>query len=437
MLAAWIDRCRPDGERDVTVRQRRGTIRRPGGEGRLHGVRSVEEVEALAVRRLPPSIYRSVAHGASQGRTKDENARSFDQVVFRPRAASFYDDRGLSTTVLGQKIDLPVLAAPTGATRLIHPGGAIATACACASAGTIAVVSQDCGHTIEEVAAAVASTRRPWQQMYLNRGQSYAEDMIDRAKAAQYGALVLTVDLAVDPDLRQSWRKKTVRDRPIKADLHTAIHFAPELVRRPRWLSRFMKDSLDIGDMVAAMASRPGQSKIATWDDIPWIRARWPGPIVFKGIVTAEYATRAAEMGAAAIIVSNHGGKALDDTIPTLRALMEVVGAVDDTVDVLLDGGVRSGADVVKAIALGARAVLVGRPYLWALAVAGEAGVHELFEMFRREIDRTLGLLGCSGVTALDRSYVRWPATWSSGPPAVGNRQSNELRDVNDALSRR
>jgi isopentenyl diphosphate isomerase/L-lactate dehydrogenase-like FMN-dependent dehydrogenase len=402
--------------------QRRPGTDRTSTDRRFNGVRSVEDVEALARRRLPPSLYRSVAHGASEGRTKEWNALSFDEVQFLPRAATYHQQRDVGTTVLGQKIALPVLAAPTGATRLLHPGGAIAVANACADAGTLTVVSQDCGHTVEDVAAAVNSTGRLWQQLYLNRGRSDAEDLIDRARIAGYGALVLTVDLAVDPDLRYSWRKKTIASRPIKADVYNALHFAPELLRRPRWLYRFLRDDLDIGELVAAMASRPGQPKIATWEDVAWIRERWSGPIVFKGIVTAQDAKRAAEAGAGAIVVSNHGGKALDGTIPTLRALVDIVGEVDPSVDVLLDGGVRSGSDVVKAVALGARAVLIGRPYLWALAAAGESGVSKLLEMYRREIDRTLGLIGCGAIAELDSSYVRTPPGW------VADSSPNKIR---------
>lgn len=372
---------------------------------------SVEEAEVLARRRLPPSLYRSIAFGSSRNQTTIENLRAFEGVKLLPRAATFHETRDLRTSLFGVDLAFPVLTAPTGATRLVHPDGALGAARAAVTTETIAVISKDCGHTVEEVVAAAADPARVWQQLYVNRGRSEAEDIIRRACAAGYGALVVTVDLPVDPDSPHNWRRKNNPEaHPVKLDLRNAIRFGPELVRRPTWLYRFLRDRMDLEGLFRSMASMPSTSKIATWKDLEWIRTMWPGTIVLKGILMPEDARRAIDLGVSGIVVSNHGGKALDGAIPTLQALPGVIAAVGGQIEVLVDGGVRSGIDVVRAIAMGARAVLIGRPYLWGLAAEGEEGVRAVLEVLRRDIDRTLGLLGCPSVAELDLSYVQRPS---------------------------
>jgi isopentenyl diphosphate isomerase/L-lactate dehydrogenase-like FMN-dependent dehydrogenase len=383
---------------------------------------TIDEAYRKARRRLPAPLYNRVETGFP---TQFANVRAFDEVFFTPRAATVYEERELRTSVLGTEIDFPVILACPGGSRLIHPDGEKAAAAAAARAGTIDAVAMATGHPLEEVAAA-APDGVLWQQLYMSRGREGAEELIERAAAAGYRALVVTVDMPITPFPVHDG----TRDRGAELSLYNAVRFGPEVALRPRWLLNFVKDTraqqgmtpaerlpVVVGTSPACLHRGALTNKLsATWDDFEWIRKAWTGPIVVKGVLNGRDARRAIDAGASAIVVSNHGGTALQVS-PTLRVLPEVVAAVGGECEVLLDGGVRSGAQVVKALALGARAVLVGRCYLMGLAVAGEAGVLTVLQILRSEIDQTLGALGCPSVHALDETYVQIPPGWPTSSP--------------------
>lgn len=374
--------------------------REPSGRSRFS---SYEEAVELARRRLPRSVHAGVVAGIDRGITLRDNSAAFDEIGFRPRAAVPSSTRDLSTTVLGTPMSLPVLLAPVGALRLVHSDGVLAAARAASAAGTVCVRSMVAGHSATETAA--ATTGPLWQQLYMHQGRPFAERLIAEAKERGYRALVVTVDSAAE---------RSRYSEPMHMSVRGAVRYAPELIRRPRWTARFIRDGmrLNVVNDVKGFGER-SKIKIASWDDFGWITEAWPGPLVIKGIVTREDALRALDVGAHAVVVSNHGAFMLDGAPATVRALPEVLEAVDGAAEVLLDSGVRLGSDVVKAVAIGARAVLIGRPYVMGLAISGEVGVRHMIELFRYEIDRTLGMMGCPSLTALDRSCVHLPAAWT------------------------
>jgi isopentenyl diphosphate isomerase/L-lactate dehydrogenase-like FMN-dependent dehydrogenase len=353
-----------------------------------------ESVVRLAQRRLPRSLFMELANGAGRGVTQRENVRAFDDIMFRPRAAVFNEVRDLRATVLGTPISMPVLVDPIGGLRLFHPSGGPAVARAADNAGTICAVSMAVGHSVSEIRA--ASKGLLWQQLYMIQGREAAEKIIEEAQQAGYSALVVTVDTAI----------RSRRQSAMRINLQNILEFAPELLVRPRWTLGFLRDGMQLAVPNSILANSTPRYT-ATWEDFAWIRKQWRGPLVVKGITNFDDARRSLDVGAQAVIVSNHGGIALDGSPAAIRKLPEVLQAVGDSAEVLLDSGVRQGTDVVKAIALGARAVLIGRPYAMALAACGERGVRRMLELFRYETDRTLGLLGCPSIKSLDRSYLQ------------------------------
>jgi isopentenyl diphosphate isomerase/L-lactate dehydrogenase-like FMN-dependent dehydrogenase len=359
---------------------------------------SYESVQRLARKRLPRSLFSELANGAGRGITQRENMRAFDEITFRPRAAVFNDARDLRATVLGTPVSMPVLVDPIGGLRLFHPSGGPGVARAAEAAGTICAVSMAVGHSVSEMRAA---SRGPlWQQLYMIQGREAAERIMDEAQRAGYVALVVTVDTAI----------RTRRQSAMRINVQNILEFAPELLVRPRWTLGFLRDGMQLAVPNSVLApSNATPRYTATWEDFAWIRQQWRGPLVVKGIVSADDARRSVDIGAQAIVVSNHGGITFDGSPATLRKLPEVLKAVPGNIEVFLDSGVRQGTDVVKAIALGARAVLIGRPYAMALAADGERGVRYVLEQFRYETDRTLGLLGCPSIAQLDRSYIETP----------------------------
>ena len=372
--------------------------------GRRDQFDSYAQALRIAGRRLPRSIFSELAGAPDRAVTLHNNVAAFDEVMFQPRAAVATNNRDLSTTVLGQPISMPVIVAPVGGLRIVHPDGALAAVRAAGGARTIAAVSMSSGHSVAEATAAAAGPL--WEQIYMSRGRERAEAVIKEAAESGYKALVVTVDSAVPSKRRPA----------LRINLQNAIEFAPELVTRPGWTWRFVRDGLQlrvVNDAVGATAP-PGPKMIAEWDDFTWIKEAWNGPLVVKGIITPDDARRAVDVGADAIVVSNHGGLTLDGTIPTLRALPRIVAAVDGAAEILLDGGVRQGTDVVKALALGARAVMIGRPYIMGLAIAGEDGVRTVLENLRYEIDRTLGFLGVESIHDINPSSIELPPTWMS-----------------------
>jgi isopentenyl diphosphate isomerase/L-lactate dehydrogenase-like FMN-dependent dehydrogenase len=362
---------------------------------RVTELESVAQARARARRRLPKPVFESIDSGAGAGSTRDYNEQAFRAVSFRPRAARKFAAYELATTVAKLRLAFPVLTAPCGGLRLVHPQGDLAVIRAAAAAGVGSVVSDNSGHSLQEARA--AGSQPLWRQLYMSLGRERAHRTIDEANELDYDGLVVTVDTAMTPQIPRDRRSLAV--------------FLPHAASRPRWLYGFVRDGmqLDPGGNFTAIRSGNIQSFTATWDDLEWIRDRWPHTLVIKGIVAGEDARRAVEVGADCIVVSNHGGKALDGAVATLPALPEVLTAVKGQCDVLLDGGVRSGADVVKAVASGAKAVLVGRPYIWGLAAAGEPGVERVLRILRREIERTLIQLGCPSIEALDSTYLWRP----------------------------
>ena len=379
---------------------------------------SVEDLRPAARRRLPKVVFDYLDGGAEGEVTLRENRRAFEEVTLRPRQAVVVPQCDLRTSVLGLELALPFLLAPVGYSRLMYPGGEVAAARAAGAAGTAYILSTISGHRMEDVKA--ASTGPVFYQLYIIGGRAAAEGMIERARKAGFSALVVTVDTPVS-GMRERDYRNGMREL-MGGSLLAKIPFLPQLLVRPGWLASFLLDGgmpalpnvvipdqgpMPLMDIKAALANAA-----VAWADLRWIRDLWRGPIVVKGILTAEDACRAVDEGAEAIVVSNHGGRQLDCVPATLRVLPEIVAAVKGRVEILMDGGVRRGTDIVKAICLGARAVLCGRAYAYGLAAGGEAGVSRAIEILRTDVDRTLHLLGCPSIAALDSSYVDVPASW-------------------------
>jgi L-lactate dehydrogenase (cytochrome) len=378
---------------------------------------NVADLRLLAKRRLPRAVFDYIDGGADGEVTLRENRRVFDDVALRPRSAVVTKTADLRTSVLGTEVALPVLLAPVGSCRLFWPLGEAAASRAAGAAGTVYILSTLSGMRLEEVKAA---SRGPcWYQLYLCGGRDVAEAAIARARAAGYSALVVTVDTPVaglrERDLRNGMKQLLGRG-------WAALPYVWQFLARPRWLAAFLSDGglmkfpnivLPEGPMPYAEIGDALARSAPAWEDLRWIRESWAGPIVVKGVHTGDDARRAVEAGAAAVVVSNHGGRQLDGVAPTLRVLPEVVEAVGRRVEVLLDGGIRRGAHVAKALALGARAVLVGRAYAYGLGAGGEAGVTKAIEILRSDLERTR-LLGCPAAAALDASYVSVPPPWHS-----------------------
>jgi isopentenyl diphosphate isomerase/L-lactate dehydrogenase-like FMN-dependent dehydrogenase len=381
---------------------------------------NIDDLRKMALRRVPKVIFDYLDGGAEGEVTLRENCLAFEQVEFRPRQAVFFPKCDTKARVLDFELSFPAILAPVGYSRMMHPGGEVAAAAAAGAAGTAFTLSTISGHKLEAVRA--ASTGPVWYQLYLVGGRSVAEAALERAQKAGFSALIVTVDTPV-----AGMRERDPHNgmtQLLGSSVLAKIPFLPQFLRHPGWLASFLLDGgvpslenivipgkgpMPLMDVGAALAGA-----VVTWDDMRWLRAVWKGPILVKGILTAEDAKRAIDAGAAAVIVSNHGGRQLDCVAASLRALPEVVSAVGDQTVVLMDGGVRRGADIVKAICLGARAVLIGRGYAYGLAAAGRAGVARALEILRDDFERTVRLLGCPSVSALNSSFVKIPREWTS-----------------------
>ncbi len=381
----------------------------------LKRVVNIEDLRLLARRRVPKSVFDYLDGGAETELTLRENCRAFQEVTFRPRGAVAVDRCSLETRVLGHELSFPAMLAPVGYSRLMHPGGEVAAARAAGEAGTAYILSTISGHKLENVKA--ASKGPVWYQLYLLGGREAAEGAMERAQRCGFSALVITVDTPVaglrERDLRNGM-KELLGSSPF-----AKLPYVLNILAHPRWLWDFLLDGgipklenivipgqgpMPLVDVGAALARA-----VVTWEDLRWIRQAWPGPIIVKGILTGEDARRSVDEGAAAVVVSNHGGRQLDSVPASLQALPEVIKAVNGRVPVLMDGGVRRGSDIVKALCFGANAVLAGRAYAYGLAAAGEAGVARALQILRDDVERTLRLLGCSSVGQLDPSYVNIP----------------------------
>jgi isopentenyl diphosphate isomerase/L-lactate dehydrogenase-like FMN-dependent dehydrogenase len=382
---------------------------------------NIEDLHRRARRRLPRPVFDYLDGGAEAESTLRENCRAFESLTFRPRNAINVPQCDTRVHVLGADLSFPAILAPVGYSRLMHASGEVAVAAAAGKAGTAFCLSTISGYPLEQVRAATPGPM--WYQLYLVGGRAAAEAALERAHKAGYSVLAVTVDTGAagmrERDLR-SGTAQLMSGNPFKM-----IPFLPAILKRPGWLASFLLDGglhplpnivlpatgpMELIDVGAALAE-----SVVTWQDFKWLRDAWPGPIIVKGILTGEDARRSIDIGAAGVIVSNHGGRQLDSVSATLRALPEIVRAVNGQIEILMDGGIRRGGDIVKALCLGARAVLVGRAYAYGLSAAGEAGVSRAIAILRADFERTLKLLGVASVSELDPSYVNVPPDWPAG----------------------
>ena len=380
---------------------------------------NIEDLRRLAEQRIPRVVFDYLDGGSDGEVTLRENCRVFADVTFRPRQAVALPSCALATRVLHFDLSFPVILAPVGYSRMMHPGGEVAASAAAGEAGTIYTLSTVSGHKLEDVRR--ASKGPVWYQLYLVGGREVAEGAIERAKKAGFSGLVVTVDTAVAGN-----RERDVRNgmkQLLGGRLFSKLPFLAQFLARPGWLVNYF---LDGGKPELQNVVIPGRGPMAlvgvgdalaravvTWEDFRWIRESWPGPIITKGVLTGDDARRSVDEGAVAVVVSNHGARQLDTVSSTLRALPEVVKAVGGQAEVLMDGGIRRGADIVKALCLGAKAVLIGRAYAYGMAAAGQPGVARALEILRADCERTLRLLGCPSVAALDAGYVSTPHDWN------------------------
>jgi L-lactate dehydrogenase (cytochrome) len=383
---------------------------------RLARVANVADLRRIAKRRLPRGVFDYIDGGAEDERTLAENSAAFARIEFQPRVLRGVGTVDPATTLLGRPLPMPLVLAPTGFTRIADPDGELAVARAAARAGIPYTLSTLGTRSIEEVAA--VSTGPKWFQLYMFRDRGLVEEMVKRAAVANYEALVFTVDLAVhgrrERDVRRgfslppeigpgtiidgavhpAWTWGFVRGAPIRfANVGSGAGDGSTAVS----LADYIHDEMD-----------PGLS----WRDVRWLRELWDGPILLKGIQTVADARIAADEGVEAIVVSNHGGRQLDSAPPIVDLVAPVVDAVGDRVEVVCDGGVRRGSDIVKAVALGARACMAGRAYLYGLGAAGERGVDFVLDLFDADVRRTMALVGAHDVEHLTRDLVRLPARW-------------------------
>ncbi len=380
----------------------------------------IEDFRPIARQRIPKSVFDYLDGGAEGEITLRENCRVFNDITFRPRHAVAVEKVNLGVRVLGFDLKLPFMLAPVGYSRLMHPGGEVSAARSAGHAGTAYILSTISGHKLEDVGA--GSTGPVFYQLYLMGGRGAAEAAIERARSAGFNALVVTIDTPVSGIRERDYRNGM--KELISGGVLEKIPFLPQILSRPGWLFDYLRDGglpglpnviipgkgeMPLVDVSAALAE-----STPTWADLKWIREHWKGPIVIKGVLTADDARRAVDEGVAAISVSNHGGRQLDGLPASLRALPEVVDAVQGRIEVFMDGGIRRGTDIAKALCLGANAVLCGRAYAYGLAAAGEAGVDRAIEILRTDLERTLHLLGCDSVSKLDRSYVNVPKSWEA-----------------------
>ena len=351
-------------------------------------IRTVDDARRIARRRLPRVVFDYIDGAAETETTMHSNRQAFESVGFVPSMAApgVPVSPSLATTVFGSQLAMPIVLAPVGFTRAMSPGGDVAGASAARAAGTVACMSTMSGHSIEEVADAPQPGNR---ERDLHHGVSL----------------------------------------PLRFNRQTAVRFAPQALLRPRWVAGFARDGFStrlpcadgLGDPGAPMT--PDEALLrwfvspVTWDDFGWLRETFDGPVIAKGVLSAVDARRAVDAGASGIVVSNHGGRQLDSVAPSLVALREVLGEVGGEVEVALDSGIRRGSDVAKALALGAKAVLVGRPWAFGLAAAGEPGVARVLEILRAELERTLRLLGVRSVDELRPAHVTVPEHWSNARP--------------------
>ena len=374
---------------------------------------TVAEAQRRAKKALPRSVYMALVAGSERGKTLEDNIDAFSELGFAPHVANLARSRDLSTTVMGVPIDLPVLISPTGV-QAVHPDGEVAVARAAAARGTAMGLSSFASKPVEEV---VAANPKTFFQLYWSGTREQILARVDRARASGVAGIIVTLDWSFSQG--RDWGSPSI---PQSIDFRTVLKFAPETVVRPAWALRWLRSG-GLPDLTAPNMALPGQpapgffgaygewmqTPLPTWDDLRWLRAHYDGKLMLKGVMRVDDARMAVDVGFDAISVSNHGGNNLDGTPASVRALPVIVDAVGDQVDVVMDGGVRRCSDVVKAVALGAKAVMIGRAYLWGLAANGQAGVENVLDILRSGIDSGLLGTGRAGVRELTRDDLLVP----------------------------
>jgi L-lactate dehydrogenase (cytochrome) len=381
---------------------------------RLQRASGIDDVQDLARRRLPRTVLDFVEGGAEEELTIARNRQAFRDLAFVPSVLTDVSRRSQATTLLGTPVTSPVVLAPVGLAALAHPSGELAAARAAANKGLISTLSSSSAWSLEDVAASCDGPR--WFQLYVWRDRDLTRRIVERARAAGFGALCLTVDVQVSArrlrDLRNGF---TVPPRP-------RLRQVGDLVRHAGWFRRLAVAELSghrltMGNLTSGDLGLQGRLRTfdlanalfdagVTWRDLEWLKEIWGGPVVVKGVMTGPDARRSVDAGADAVWVSNHGGRQLDGLRGSADVLPEVVAAVGGETEVYLDGGIRRGSDVVKALALGARACMIGRPWMYGLAAGGQAGVEVVLDLLRVEIDATLALLGRPTLESLDAGAV-------------------------------
>ncbi len=396
------------------------------GETWRQGCYSIAAVRAKALRVLPRPVFDFVDGGAEDEKTLRRNEAAFEDVGLLPRPLNGTSERDLSVTLFGQTLSMPVMVGPTGLAGLMWPQGEIAAARAAAAAGTAYCLSHGSVCKLEDVPRMGSAPR--WMQVFIYRDRGFTEELANRAAAAGYDALVLTIDNQMlgnrERDIRNGF---SIPPRFKLADMLAMAGKLPWLLRMRPELSRITfgnyvrgGEVIDIGSLAKRMSELldPAMS----WADVDWLRKIWKGPLIIKGILHPDEAREAVARGIDGIIVSNHGGRQLDGAVSSIEALPAIAEAVAGRIPVLLDGGIRRGSDVVKALCLGATCCLVARPQLWGLAVAGEAGVAHVLEIFRREVDRTMALMGASSLAHLTSELIVDPTLQGQKNAKIPNR---------------
>ena len=374
---------------------------------------SVAVAQRRARKRLPAPVYDALVAGSERGQTVAENELAFRELGLAPHVAGNPPVRTLATTLLGHQLAIPVVISPTGV-QAVHPDGEVAVARAAAARGVLMGLSNFASKPVEEV---VAANPRTLFQMYWTADRALMVERMERARTAGAIGLIATLDWSFS--IGRDWGSPEIPDR---IDLRTVLRLAPQVARKPRWLADFARTGR-LPDLSVPNLARPGRpapsffgayyewrsSPPPTWDDVAWMRREWGGPFLLKGVCRVDDAHRAVDAGVTAISVSNHGGNNLDGTPAAIRMLSPVVDAVGDQIEVVLDGGVRRGSDVVKALCLGARAVLIGRAYLWGLAANGQAGVENVLDILRMGLDSALLGMGVADVHELGPEHLVVP----------------------------
>ena len=386
---------------------------------------SVAVAQGRAARRLPKPVYDALVAGSERGQTVADNQAAFAELGFAPHVAGHKAERSLATSIMGQQISLPVVISPTGV-QAVHPDGEVAVARAAAARGTVMGLSNFASKSVEDVTATGAPT---FFQMYWTGNRDQMLQRMERARAAGAVGLIATLDWSFS--MGRDWGSPEI---PEKIDLHSMIRLAPKVVTKPGWLAAFARTGR-LPDLTAPNLAAPGGAAPTffgayyewmttpppSWEDVAWMREQWGGPFMLKGVSRIDDALRAVDAGVTAISVSNHGGNNLDGTPAAIRMVKPIADVVGEQIEVVMDGGIRRGSDVVKALALGAKAVMIGRAYLWGLAANGQAGVENVLDILRGGIDSALMGMGLSSIDELDESQLVVPAGFhrALGAPAL------------------